>query len=135
MEKFQITTVCPVHKIEYELVNGNLDCGSFLYCLQCDKESHDENLFLERTFIEFLRKYYFASIIFPFFYSILSMAVEFSQFFGFEIKYVLPIKIIFSIFFSYGLTLFLIDSRKKNIRPVIPLSPIKPLDIKKSQVE
>lgn len=135
MEKLQITTVCPVHKIEYKLVNGNLECESFLYCLQCDEESHDENLLLERTFIEFFRKYYFAAIIFPFFYSILSMALEFSQFFGFEIKYVLPIKIIFSAFFSIVLTLFLIDSRKKNIRPAIPLSPIKPLDIKKSQVE
>ena len=133
MEKLQITTVCPVHKIEYKLVNGNLECGSFLYCLQCDEESHDENLLLERTFIEFFRKYYFIAIIFPFFYSFLSMLLEISQLYSLEIKYVLPIKIIFSAVFSIVLTLFLIGSRKKNIRPAIPLFPIQPLDKKKAK--
>lgn len=126
---------CPVHKKPYILIGDYDQDEHFLYCVECENELNDNNIALEQKFIEFIRKEYFILVMFPFFYSSLSLLIEIGELSGIKITNAVAYKVILTLVISLSLACYLIKTRRKTLRAVIPLSTIKPLDIKKSQVE
>ncbi len=111
---------CKLHGIKYKNgLDDNYQSTNQHFCTECIRESEDNNLLLERTFIAFLSKSYFITVIFPFVYSILSILLEAFEYFGYNFNEVFLIKLIASSSLSILLTWFLIKSRKKSLKPVI----------------
>lgn len=111
---------CKIHGTKY--INGldnNYQSTNQYFCTECIKESENNNLLLERTFITFLSKSYFITVIFPFIYSIFSILFEFFEYLGFNFKVMFLIKLIVSLSLSILLSWILIKSRKKYLKPVI----------------
>lgn len=114
---------CKLHGIEYKNgLDDNYQSTNQYFCTECIKESENNNLLLERTFIVFLSKSYFITVIFPFVYSILSILLEAFEYFGCNFKEVFLIKLVASLSLSILLTWFLIQSRKKSLKPVISIT-------------
>lgn len=133
MSELQIQTTCPVHKIEYVLIAGNNQEDHLLFCAECQNETQDNNIILERKFIELVRNEYYILTILPFIYSILSLILDFGEIFGFTLSNPLTFKAISTVVLSMGLSIYLIKSRRKTLRPVIPLYRSKTLDKKKAK--
>lgn len=126
---------CPVHKKPYQLIGDYDQDEHFLYCVECENEINDNNIALERKFIEFIRKEYFFLVMFPFFYSSLSLLLEIGELSGIKVTNAAAYKVVLTLIISVSLACYLIKTRRKTLRAVIPLPTRKPLDIKKSQVE
>ena len=107
---------CSLHNESLKVENYQPLASNIYVCKECEIEQNSlinekNNLVIERAYQDFLRKHFSYLVVFPFFYTIVSIAFEI-----FNINFIY-LKVAISIIFLFIMLIILKKLRIKKIKP------------------